>query len=108
MLSADDFLRQAHDFALNPQLHPRATLVAILQDANSTEVYALVKMGPATGDPKIQLIAIVRIADLPQRPLEKDQLLYDGSLYNIVGVQPDQHGHASLSCRLLKGAGARI
>jgi hypothetical protein len=108
MLSADEFIRQAHDFALNPLLHPRATPITVQQDASSTDVFALVKMGPATGDPKIQLIAIVRIADLPQRPLEKDQVLYDGSTYNVVSAPPDQHGHASLFCRLLKGAGARI
>ena len=108
MQNADQFIRFAHDVALNPLLHPRATPITVQQDANSTDVFALVKMGPATGDPKIQLVAIVRIADLPQRPLEKDQLLYDGNLYNVVSVQPDQHGHASLFCRLLKGAGARI
>ena len=108
MLSADDFLRQAHDFALNPLLHPGATPVTLIQDANSTDVFALVKLGPATGDPKIHLVATVRIADLPQRPLEKDQLIYDGSLYNVVNAPPDQHGHATLQCRLARGAGARI
>jgi hypothetical protein len=89
-------------------LHPLATLITVQQDTYSTGVYALVKLGAATGDPKIQLVATVRIADLPQRPLEKDQLLYDGSLYNVVSAPPDQYGHASLFCRLVKGAGARI
>ena len=108
MLSADAFLRFAHDFALNPLLHPLSTLVTLEQDASSTDLYALVKMGTETGDPKIQLAATVRIADLPQRPLEKDRLLYDRSTYNVVGVTPDQYGHATLTCRLFKGAGARI
>ena len=108
MLSADQFIRFAHDFALNPLLHPLATPVTLEQDASSTDLYALVKMGAATGDPKIQLVAILRIADLPQRPLEKDRLLYDGNTSNVVGVAPDQYGHATLACRLFKGAGARI